>query len=48
MTYVHGYTTRETQRLLEQSLILEELLHNGTSYQEGEKVLEAGCGVGAG
>jgi ubiquinone/menaquinone biosynthesis C-methylase UbiE len=47
MTYVHGYTTRETQRLLEQSLILEELLHTGTSYREGEKVLEAGCGVGA-
>ena len=47
MTYVHGYTTRETQRLLEQSLILEDLLHTGTSFQEGEKVLEAGCGVGA-
>ena len=47
MAYVHGYTTRETQRLLEQSLILEDLLHTGTRYQKGEKVLEAGCGVGA-
>ncbi len=47
MTYVHGYTSRETQRLLEQSLILEELLHTGTIYQKGERVLEAGCGVGA-
>ena len=47
MSYVHGYTTRETQRLLEQSLILEDLLHTGTSYLQGEKVLEAGCGVGA-
>jgi ubiquinone/menaquinone biosynthesis C-methylase UbiE len=47
MTYVHGYTTRETQRLLEQSLILEELLHTGTRFQSSEKVLEAGCGVGA-
>jgi ubiquinone/menaquinone biosynthesis C-methylase UbiE len=47
MTYVHGYTSRETQRLLEQSLILEDLLHGGTHYQEGERVLEAGCGVGA-
>jgi ubiquinone/menaquinone biosynthesis C-methylase UbiE len=47
MSYVHGYTTRETQRLLEQSLILEDLLHTGTSFQKGEKVLEAGCGVGA-
>jgi len=47
MSYVHGYTTRETQRLLEQSLILEDLLHTGTSFLKGEKVLEAGCGVGA-
>lgn len=47
MSYVHGYTTRETQRLLEQSLILEDLLHNGTHFQAGEEVLEPGCGVGA-
>lgn len=47
MSYVHGYTTRETQRLLEQSLILEDLLHTGTSFLKGERVLEAGCGVGA-
>ena len=45
--YVHGYTERETQRLEEQSLILEELLHAGTSYSSGSRVLEVGCGVGA-
>jgi len=45
--YVHGYSDRETQRLNEQSLILEELLHAGTSYQAGSRVLEVGCGVGA-
>lgn len=45
--YVHGYTDRETQRLQEQSLILEELLHSGTSYPAGSRVLEVGCGVGA-
>lgn len=45
--YVHGYSSRETQRLQEQSLILEELLHSGTSYPAGTKVLEVGCGVGA-
>ncbi len=45
--YVHGYTERETQRLQEQSLILEELLHAGTSYPPGSRVLEVGCGVGA-
>jgi SAM-dependent methyltransferase len=47
MSYVHGYTDRETQRLLEQSLILEELLHRGTRFPEGSRVLEVGCGVGA-
>ena len=47
MPYVHGYTDRETQRLLEQSLILEDLLHEGTSYLEASRVLEVGCGVGA-
>jgi len=45
--YVHGYSRRETQRLEEQSLILEELLHSGTSYLSGSRVLEVGCGVGA-
>jgi len=45
--YVHGYSDRETQRLQEQSLILEELLHSGTIYPAGSSVLEVGCGVGA-
>lgn len=44
--YVHGYSPRETQRLQEQSGILEGLLHSGTGYPPGSKVLEAGCGVG--
>ncbi len=47
MAYVHGYTARETQRLCEQAEILEEILHPGTEYPPGAKVLEAGCGVGA-
>ncbi|MFC2080777.1 class I SAM-dependent methyltransferase [Bacteroidota bacterium] len=47
MNYVHGYTARETQRLLEQALILEDLLHASTVYEAGASVLEAGCGVGA-
>ncbi len=44
--YVHGYSERETQRLQEQSGILEELLHWDTAYPAASKVLEAGCGVG--
>lgn len=47
MSYVHGYSARETRRLLEQSLILERLLHEGTSFPDGSRVLEPGCGVGA-
>ncbi len=46
MPYVHGYTSRETRRLLEQALILEKLLHSDTVYLPGTRVLEAGCGVG--
>ncbi|MDH5638648.1 MAG: methyltransferase domain-containing protein, partial [Nitrospinota bacterium] len=47
MEYIHGYSKREIQRLVEQSAILEELVHSGTSYTPGELILEAGCGVGA-
>lgn len=45
--YVHGYNSREGERLQEQALTLVELLHGDTRYVEGERVLEAGCGVGA-
>ncbi|MBD3391842.1 MAG: methyltransferase domain-containing protein [Chitinivibrionales bacterium] len=45
--YVHGYSERETERLQDQSGILESILHEGTSYPPGSTVLEAGCGVGA-
>ena len=35
------------ERLHEQSEILENILHSGTAYPAGAKILEAGCGVGA-
>lgn len=47
MNYVHGYSARESERLQDQSRILEDLLHHGTVYNKSELVLEAGCGVGA-
>lgn len=47
MAYVHGYSERETRRLYEQAEILEEILHTGTEFPAGSRVLEAGCGVGA-
>ncbi|OPY37051.1 MAG: hypothetical protein A4E35_01514 [Methanoregula sp. PtaU1.Bin051] len=45
--YVHGYSPREAERLLDQAQTLTELLHHDTRYPAGSSVLEAGCGVGA-
>jgi len=45
--YVHGYSEQETRRLGDQADILAALLHQGTAYPAGSRVLEAGCGVGA-
>jgi SAM-dependent methyltransferase len=45
--YVHGYSARETQRLVDQATTLSDLLHGDTAYPPGSQVLEAGCGVGA-
>ncbi len=45
--YVHGYDRRERERLQDQAGALVDLLHAGTSYPSGSRVLEAGCGVGA-
>jgi len=45
--YVHGYTARESVRLVDQATTLADILHSDTVYTAGSKVLEAGCGVGA-
>lgn len=45
--YVHGYSAEERSRLGDQARTLTELLHGDTTYPEGSRVLEAGCGVGA-
>jgi ubiquinone/menaquinone biosynthesis C-methylase UbiE len=45
--YVHGYTARESERLVDQATTLADILHSGTVYPAGSNVLEAGCGVGA-
>ncbi|MFB6888518.1 methyltransferase domain-containing protein [Kitasatospora sp. NPDC056327] len=45
--YVHGYSPAEARRLGDQADALAELLHLGTAYPPGSRVLEAGCGVGA-
>ena len=46
-SYVHGYTARESVRLVAQATTLADILHFDTVYPAGSKVLEAGCGVGA-
>lgn len=45
--YVHGYSGREARRLGDQADALAALLHDGTAYPAGSRVLEVGCGVGA-
>ena len=45
--YVHGYSSRERERLAAQADTLAELLHSDTFYPSGSVVLEVGCGVGA-
>jgi SAM-dependent methyltransferase len=45
--YVHGYAERESARLDDQAAALRDLLHDGTEYPPGSRVLEVGCGVGS-
>jgi SAM-dependent methyltransferase len=46
-SYVHGYRSREHERLQDQAGTLIDILHGDTDYSAGSQVLEAGCGVGA-
>ncbi len=45
--YVHGYDPRENIRLQDQAMTLVDLLHADTVFSAGDRILEAGCGVGA-
>ena len=45
--YVHGYRPRENDRLRDQAARLADVLHDGTGFPAGSRVLEVGCGVGA-
>ena len=45
--YVHGYDDRESERLGNQALTLEKLLHADLLWPGGVQILEAGCGNGA-
>ena len=43
--YVHGYGTREQERLVEQAE--HWLIRDGNQLDPGTRLLEVGCGVGA-
>jgi len=46
--YVHGYGTREQERLVEQAEHWRHrLIADGTTLEPGTRLLEIGCGVGA-
>ncbi|NRB50601.1 MAG: methyltransferase domain-containing protein [Saprospiraceae bacterium] len=45
--YIHGYSQREAQRLQDQATSVSEFLHFDSIWEEGSRVLEIGCGVGA-
>ncbi len=46
--YVHGYGTREQERLVDQAEHWRHrLIANGTTLEPGTRLLEVGCGVGA-
>jgi ubiquinone/menaquinone biosynthesis C-methylase UbiE len=46
--YVHGYATREQERLVEQAEHWRHrLISDGTTLRPGTRLLEIGCGVGA-
>jgi SAM-dependent methyltransferase len=47
VNYVHGYTSREAERLGDQARTLAALLHSDTRYPPESLVLEAGAGIGA-
>ena len=48
MTYVHGYSDTEQQRLVAQAAYWrDELILPGLGYMPGERVLEIGCAAGA-
>jgi len=45
--YIHGYSEREQQRLLEQNDVLAKYIYQNIDLSHHQKVLEIGCGVGA-
>jgi hypothetical protein len=47
MTYIHGYTGEEQDRLFRQSDFLESYIYNKIDFSNCNHIIEIGCGVGA-
>ena len=45
--YIHGYSQTEAQRLLDQATTVADFIHFDSIWEEGSRILEVGCGVGA-
>lgn len=45
--YIHGYSQTEAQRLLDQATSVADFIHYDSIWEEGSRILEIGCGVGA-
>jgi len=45
--YIHGYSEKEAQRLVDQATSVSEFLHYDSLWEKGSRILEIGCGVGA-
>jgi ubiquinone/menaquinone biosynthesis C-methylase UbiE len=45
--YIHGYSEKEKQRLLDQGDFLKEMIYSGIDFSTCKHILEIGCGVGA-
>lgn len=45
--YLHGYSAEEQSRLYEQAEFLEPYIYPHVHFQDAQRLLEVGCGVGA-
>lgn len=47
MDYLHGFDSKEQDRLVHQARFLEPYVHAGVDFKKVNRLLEVGCGVGA-
>jgi ubiquinone/menaquinone biosynthesis C-methylase UbiE len=45
--YIHGFSTREQDRLIRQAVVLADEVFRGLDFSDANSVLEIGCAVGA-